>query len=302
MRMPIRRRKCPCISRTLPFRPPPSPRTSSVSILRLLGFLLLVAAGLKAFGFGADPIARTGVFSVPAFQFVVMAFELLLGVWLLSGKQQLGAWVAVLMTFIGFAAISFYQGCIGQASCGCLGNRVAVSPWIMFGIDLAAIVALFAARPDLNPLWEQRAPIARAAAHILGGYCLLLGFLAAFAQFRYGSIDAALADLRSERVSVNPPLIDIGNVVPGETRDAVVELTNRTDGPIRLIGGTADCSCTVIGDLPVIIPPTEARSIRISVHIPDKMGQFNRKAELMIDDRGFNRVGFRLTGRIGKAS
>ena len=68
--------------------------------------------------------------------------------------------------------------------------------------------------------------------------------------------------MRTERLSVHPPLIDMGHGAPGETREATVELTNRTDQPIRLIGGTADCSCTVIGDLPVTIPPGEARSCK----------------------------------------
>src|SRR6266436_1456861 len=83
-----------------PFQEPkhecPPQYVITTGILRILGLILLAAAGLKVYGFDVDPIARTGVFSAPAFQFLVIAFELVLGSWLLSGKQQLGAWIVVM--------------------------------------------------------------------------------------------------------------------------------------------------------------------------------------------------------------
>ncbi len=173
----------------------------------------------------------------------------------------------------------------------------------MFGIDVTAITALLLVRPHLKPLWEHRARIGRAAAIVLGVYLALLGSLAVFAHYRYGPFYAALAGLRNERLSVSPPLLDIGEGAPGEIREATLELTNRMDDPIRVFGGTADCSCSVLGDLPITIPPGEARSIKVTVRLPSSPGRFNRKAELKIDDDGlFGRVGFRLTGRIGQAT
>jgi hypothetical protein len=213
-----------------------------------------------------------------------------------------GAWIVAVVTFAAFAIISFYQGWVGQASCGCLGTKVKVSPWLMFTVDVFAVAGLLLARPDLRPIWENRSRIVRVGATVFGGYLLLLGSLGVFAHYHFGSIDAALAGLRSERLSVYPALVDVGEGAPGESRDALVELSNRTDRPIRIIGGTSDCSCTVLGDLPVTIPPGEARSITVTVYLPNSVGRFNRKAELKIDDQGFGRVGFRLTGRIKKGS
>ncbi|MBI1829924.1 MAG: DUF1573 domain-containing protein [Planctomycetes bacterium] len=274
-------------------------------LLRFLGVLLLAAAGLKVYGFGVDPVARMGLLSSSAFQFLVIAFELALGFWLLSGQYPIGAWLIVLVTFAGFACVSFYQGWIGQASCGCLGNKVTVSPWIMFAVDLLAIVALLLARPDLSPLREMSrsdwiAPIVPTVSVLLG-YVTLFVSLALFANLHYGSLDAAIASLRQERLSVSPGLLDMGQGVADETREATVELTNWTDRPIRLIGGTSDCSCTVLGDLPVTIPPGESRSISIHMRLPKSLGMFNRKAQLTIDDEGFKTIGFRLVGRIVKA-
>jgi len=205
-----------------------------------------MAACLKVYGRGVDPVASSGIFSAPAFQFLIVAFEIFLGVWLLSGLHRLGAWLTVLVAFTGFAFVSFYQGWIGRASCGCFG-KVAVHPWVTFTIDLAAVAALLLARPDLTPLYRRRARIASVGARLFLVYSLLLACLALFGHYRYGSIDAALASLRKDRLSVSPALIDMGEGTPGETREASVEVADR---PVRLIGGTSDCSCTVLGDLP----------------------------------------------------
>jgi hypothetical protein len=115
-----------------------------------LSLLLLTAAALKAHGLAVDPVARTGLFSLAEFQLVVIIAEVFLGIWLLSGKHPLGSWLAALATFSLFAAVSFYQGWIGQSSCGCAGRLVTVSPWWAFGLDVAIITALILVRPDLE--------------------------------------------------------------------------------------------------------------------------------------------------------
>src|SRR5437879_907065 len=102
---------------------------------RGLGLLLLTAAGLKLYGLGIEPVSRMGIFSAPAFQFLVIVFEISLGAWLLSGKLPSGAWLTVLTAFVGFAAVSLYQGVIGQASCGCFG-KLSVNPWYTFVFDI----------------------------------------------------------------------------------------------------------------------------------------------------------------------
>ena len=129
-----------------------------------------------------------------------------------------------------------------------------------------------------------------------------MGILAAVACLGFGSIDAALAILRGERLSIYPSLVDMGEGVPGETRNASIELTNRTDMPIRVIGGTSVCSCTVLGDLPVTVPPGESRLINVAMHLPSGAGSYNRRAGLQLDDIGFRTVRFRVSGRITKAS
>jgi hypothetical protein len=81
----------------------------------VLGGLLLAAAGLKLYGLSVSAIPRVGWFSQPWVQLAVVEWELILGLWLLSGSYPRGAWLAALGTFAAFAAVSGYLGWIGVA-------------------------------------------------------------------------------------------------------------------------------------------------------------------------------------------
>jgi hypothetical protein len=109
---------------------------------------------------------------------------------------------------------------------------------------------------------------------------------------------AAAAYFRGERVAVSPRLVDLGAAAAGDIREVTVDVHNWTEGPIRLIGGTADCSCTVLENLPLDIPARERRSATVSIRMPAKPGIFTRKAGFLIDDNGMRRINFQLTGRV----
>jgi hypothetical protein len=183
-----------------------------------LGAVLLLAALLKSYGLAVDPVARLGFFSTPEFQVAVIEFEVFLAVWLFSGWRPLGSWLLALATFTGFAAVSFWQGWVGQASCGCFG-RLAISPWYAFALDVAFLSLLLLGRPDLKPLRaDGLRNFSRAllpAALGLGGLALATGLLFGAAHVAFGSVPAALAYFRGERVSVSPRLVDVGSGVGG---------------------------------------------------------------------------------------
>lgn len=211
-------------------------------ISRCLAILLLVAAGLKLQGLAIDPVGRMGLFTLPAFQIAVVEFEIFLAIWLLWGKQPLGAWATALGVFAVFAGVSAYQGWIGRASCGCFG-QLSVNPWYAFGIDLAVLLALVLGRPDLEILRRQPRFLMASflpAVYGLGGAVAILASFAGLASLIYGSPDAALAHLRVERISLYPRLIDVGTGAAGADRATELEVVNRNNHPIRLIGGTAD--------------------------------------------------------------
>jgi len=88
----------------------------------------------------------------------------------------------------------------------------------------------------------------------------------------YGSPRAALARLRGDLLSVSPQYLDLGTGSEGQVLASAVEITNWTDRPVRLIGGTSDCSCVATKDLPHTVPPGAAKLVTIEVTAP-KTGQ-----------------------------
>jgi hypothetical protein len=234
-------------------------------VARCLGALLVATAALKLHGLGADPIARRGVFSAPELQLVAVQIEVILALWLWVGKAPVGPWLASLAVFCSFAAASFYLGWVGQSSCGCAGALISVSPWYAFGADLCIVAALVLGRPDVKPTWDDpRTHLVGAlqpAFHGLAATALPLGLLLGVVYITFGSIRAVAAHLRGERVSISPRLADLGSGLPGDAHSVVIDVWNWTGAPVRLIGGTADCSCTVLQDLPMEIGAGEVRSV-----------------------------------------
>ena len=270
-------------------------------ILRIPGTLLLLAAGLKVQGLGVDPVSRMGFFSTAEAQLVVIGCEVFLGVWLWLAKSPLGSWLTSLVTFAAFAGVSFYQGWVGQTSCGCFG-RLTINPWYTFGADLLVLALLVVGRPDLKQLRatpaQNLAVALRPLAWGILGVGVNLALLLVLASKTFGSLPAAIAFFRSDRVSAYPRLIAVGEGVSGDTRKVSVEVANWTDKPIRLIGGTRDCSCTVMGELPVTIPAGEVRIVTVDITLAEKPGIFTRTAAFLVDDGGIRHVSFRLTGRV----
>ena len=270
-------------------------------VSRILAGLLLTAAGLKLYGLRIEAVASSGLFSMPEFQIAVVEFELFLAAWLWWGKYPLGSWILGLAAFTCFAGASFYLGWVGQTSCGCFG-ALHVNPWATFSLDVLVLTGLALARPDLTPLWNNpRRALANAAlpaVYGLAGIGLISAILLGLAIFGFGSVAAAIASLRGERISIHPRLADVGAAEIGTDRQVKVEVTNWTDQPVRLIGGTQDCSCTVLADLPVTVPPQQTRSLAVNIRLKGKPGIFTRKAALLVDDDGFKQISFRLTGRI----
>jgi hypothetical protein len=269
--------------------------------LRCLGLLLLAAATLKLHGLAIEPIRPTGWFSQPGVQFTLVLLESLLGLWFLAGVQVRQAWLVAVGLFTLFGLVSCRQGWVGETSCGCFG-RLSVSPWHAFGLDVLILAALLIARPDLRSLLamprQRLARGLRSAVWVVAGLALIGGVLVGLAYVSFGSVPAAIAYFRGERISVEPYVVDVGEGSAGELREVFVTLTNWTNKPVQLFGGTADCSCTVLQDLPMTIPAKESRSFTVQVRLMGTSGAFTRKAAFLVNDEGFKKIDFRLTGTI----
>ena len=61
-------------------------------VANLLAALLLIAAALKGWQLLTEPVANSDIWSYRPFLIFTVAFELALGLWLLSGAFQSAAW------------------------------------------------------------------------------------------------------------------------------------------------------------------------------------------------------------------
>jgi hypothetical protein len=207
--------------------------------------------------------------------------------------------MAAVATFVTFAVVSGLLGWQGVAYCGCFG-RLPASPWYAFGVDLIMLTLLAVARPQSGTFdprtWRDGAlQLGRPAMAV----ALLLGLAAAGGHLMYGSVDRALAKLRGETVSVSNDYIDFEPGHPGEIRTSVVRVFNHTDAPVKVIGGSSDCSCITTQDLPVEIAPGGAADLTIQLIFPQSQpGAFTRTAVLWTDHETRRTIPLHLGSRV----
>lgn len=113
----------------------------------ILGLLFLVAAALKLRGLAVSALPPVGWWSLPWVQTAAIEWEIFLGLWLLSGRWLVAAWVVALGTMGLLTGVSAYLGSIGQASCRCFGT-ISASPWHVFVVDAFVLLLLLSLRPD----------------------------------------------------------------------------------------------------------------------------------------------------------
>lgn len=263
-------------------------KSFAFTLIRIvLGVLLLTAAGFKMYGWSVSTVPPVGWFSAPGVQAAAIGWEILLGAWLLCGVAPFGSWLASIGTFTLLAGISGYLGWIGQATCGCFGT-IKASPWHAFAVDVAALGFLAVGRPRWELINTVQAGgllrVVTPVAYFALGVAVIVACLAGMGTWVYGSPEAALARLRGESVVVKPEYVDCGTGKPGDTLKAVIEVHNWSDHPVRIYGGTSDCSCIVTKGLPLIISPEESQTIPVVLRVPrSASGAFTRYAELFTD-------------------
>jgi len=130
-------------------------RSEVYIIIRIaLGLLLLSAAGLKGYQLATSPTPDTHLLNTRWFLILTVEYELMLGLWLLSGWRKRDAWLITLISFAVFACVTLYKAISGEASCGCFG-QVEVNPWVTLVLDLSIVAALLIWRPTAKQTPRQ---------------------------------------------------------------------------------------------------------------------------------------------------
>jgi hypothetical protein len=194
--------------------------------------------------------------------------------------------------------ISGYLGAIGQVGCGCLGV-IQINPWYVFGMDIAILVMLPFARPNLRSLFRGRDwNLKTVALPVMFPLALIL---IAFGSARavFGSIEGGVSWLRGEPLALSTRHVDFGEVDQGEQYAASVTLRNRSDHAVRVLGATQTGFLSVTSKLPFGVQPGETCYLTINLRTPrGKTGILTNGVELLTDDAAQQRVPLQVSCRV----
>jgi len=179
--------------------------------------VLLLAAGLKGYQLSSEPVLEHDFFSNYRVLAIGVEFEIVLGLWLLSGARTRLSWMAAAAAFAGFSIVSLYKGISGEVSCGCFGS-VEISPWYTLIMDSGLLGALVWFRPKSGqstpPPRFRKVRIATAAV-VAGTACLTVG--------------ATMA-------AYSPARLSDDGVIVGDDRFVVLEPDRWVGKPLPLLG------------------------------------------------------------------
>ena len=231
---------------------------------------------MKAWSLWRKPFSSEFLLGSRTLEMAVIYAEALLSFWLLLGWAWPLAWLTTVVAFLGFGLHNGSQVWEGHATCGCFG-QVAIAPIWTLMLDVVALALLALVRPRRSS-WA--ALFASAAARRLmlpaGSLFLLAAIAAGWFIHQAGSVQAALAELRGDVLRVEPTLADLGTHPAKSSQQVKITLHNRSGQPIRIVGGTTDCSCVATVDLPVTIPAGERVEITLKVRFGGQPGRFQR--------------------------
>lgn len=227
-----------------------------VAIRSGLGALLLATASLKLYGLNA--LAPSGWLTQPWIQLLTAEWELVLGAWLVSGAYPRLSRIMALLTFLLFAGVSGYLGWMGVASCGCLG-AIKTNPWWIFGVDIATVALLAVSRSSATDAPQHYCTVRSWVSSVALTSAIGIGATSLY----FGSVEVAFAKIRGETITLSPSFVDFGTAKRGDILKSTATISNWTDYPVRLIGGTTDCTCVIVEDFPLTIPAKENATFRL---------------------------------------
>lgn len=251
--------------------------------------LLFISAGMKA----TAEVPAPAPFGLPALgtSIATLIFELLLGVWLVSGRSPGAAWVASFVTFVGFTALSLVNAWNRVECCGCFGDAEIPAWWIV-RLDVAVLIVLGLAKPSVT--W--RVGLLGVATLILLSLVSTTG-VAAWLSSSTGSADIGWASLRGRSVVSETLMLDFGERPGGAFSTTDMTVINRGQQSMTLLGMKTDCSMSTASDFPMTLAPGESAVIRAALKFPADPGHTTRLGMIYVDAPGHPPITFRLCGR-----
>ena len=247
----------------------------------LLAALLAVTAALKLHLLLTDPFADIKTGTSLAFLWLAVLVELT-AVWLVFSKTpQVWKWLSLLVLFSIFALVAVTNVWLGKTGCGCSG-AVEISPVWFLAIDLLAIGALVAARPESSHESTRGLAVhwnGAVAGRIVG--ITLVGALFVLLQTRAGR---AMTSQFLLGESIVAPAVEIGGVMRGEPLECELKLRNQSAEARRIIGVNSSCSCVIPQEVVhASIPPHGELAVKVLVRPKSGVPKFHQRVLFYLD-------------------
>lgn len=257
------------------------------------GAILLTAALLKSSSSAA--MLLSPLIPIPAIwsKMAILPFEFALGFWLILKPSDPGVRLTATLAFIAMVLLNAFNGALGASSCGCFGE-IVVSPWTMFVLDLLIAVVLVITSEGGFRVMMRTGWSGLFLFFVSIAFSLAIFGLGVVAQ--YGTPGRFLAAMRNEPLVVRPTSLNFGSDFGNSIVERPVEIENRSNQVIRIIGATSDCSCASTSALPLEIAPGETRSVMIILRFPPNRGIVQRTSQLWTDRPGDSALTIVLSG------
>jgi Protein of unknown function (DUF1573) len=158
----------------------------------------------------------------------------------------------------------------------CMASQVADASIDLRDCDVGEEGASMGATQAVRLKWEF-SWIASTA--VLTG--ILLSSLMGAALWHFGSIGAALAYTRGERLFAK--MESIGTMTRGEERKAELVISNLGDKPVRILGAASSCSCVATSGVPTTIPAKDMRIIPVKLRAGNLIGRSVQRLRIFTD-------------------
>ena len=213
--------------------------------------------------------------------------ELVLGVWLLSGRfSELALQVTALLFFI---FLGVHAGSLPYTStCNCFGvvelpRGVVI---LLDGLILASLLvfSVFPAAPRSAARAQARLLVAGRNAERLGaGFAVCL--FGVFCLYGFYSLPGQrlLHSRHAPSVAMRGRGADLGMVAPGERRSFDVRVQNISTRQVKIVGATTSCSCLTIDVLPDHLEAGAEDRVQLSLVFPERPGRFEQAVIIYVD-------------------
>jgi hypothetical protein len=120
-----------------------------------------------------------------------------------------------------------------------------------------------------------------------------------WALAEFGSLRHAWLYASGIRLAINKTSVQVPDGKPGDERDAAFLVHNLSDRPVQIVGVHTSRVCVSTEKLPVTVPPTGAKELRLTLHLEDAAtGTVEQVVTYHTDEPSVPRFEVRVSGRV----